>query len=164
MENIVRRLREQAGITQVELANLGGVTRRYIISLERNVPATIPNGVLVVLSDLSDLPPDSIIETYKQSFNQKSIETIAILKADRDWSVCFNSNMSEFREILGDVLGYHMSQIKFCEIFNVNPAALSAYELGDMRSMPKSIIKVLQSIGLNAESIRFIHYLTVGKK
>lgn len=162
MDNIIKTLRERAGLSQVELSNLSGVTRRYIISLEKNIPKTVPDGVLLVLSEVADVPPDYVLDSYQSGFNGKTKEIYDRLKPRYEGTVRFFGSLADLRHDISKILELNVSQIKFCELFAVNPAALSAYELGRMRSMPKSIQNVLKSLGFTDQAVNDIHKYTVG--
>ncbi|MBK7509638.1 MAG: helix-turn-helix transcriptional regulator [Comamonadaceae bacterium] len=55
--NIITELRASAGLSQQELAALADITRRYIISLEKGIPNSVPIRVLEVLSEGTGVTP-----------------------------------------------------------------------------------------------------------
>ncbi len=161
--NIITELRTSAGFTQQELANHAGITRRYIISLEKSIPNTVPIRVLEVLSEGTGVTPDSILKEYSKS-QQAQIEHYLDLVNDAlQWSDrndVIKMDMTDFRYHLEDLTGLSMTQIKFCEYFGINPAALSIYERGGCRTMPKEIFEVFIKLGFSLEQAGSINVNT----
>jgi len=161
--NIITELRTSAGFTQQELANHAGITRRYIISLEKSIPSTVPIRVLEVLSEGTGVTPDSILKEYSKS-QQAQIEHYLDLVNDAlqlsDRNDVIKMDMTDFRYHLEDLTGLSMTQIKFCEYFGINPAALSIYERGVCRTMPKEILEIFIRLGFSLEQAGSINVNT----
>lgn len=156
--SIIKDSRLATGLTQAELADMANVTRRYIISLERHVPENVPEGVLLVLSDLLGVTPDSLSNAYALEYQAKSNEILELIHdLEIDFSFTSSLNFEDFRGFLGNQLNLPMSQIKFSEYFRVNPAEISAYERRRCRTMPTSIAEALAKIGLTPLQIASIH-------
>lgn len=161
--NIITELRTSAGFTQQELADNAGITRRYIISLEKSIPNTVPIRVLEVLSEGAGVTPDSILKEYSKS-QQAKIEHYVDLVNDAlqlsDRNDIIKMDMTDFRYHLEDLTSLSMTQIKFCEYFGINPAALSIYERGACRTMPKEILEVFIKLGFSLEQAGSINVNT----
>lgn len=151
--NIIATIRTNAGMTQQELADKANITRRYVISLEKSIPSTVPEAVLEVLSTLGGVAPDSIPNAYyyhRRDQIEYYTERIKDCIGDTDLS---NMDMIDFRYHLEDITGLSMSQIKFAEYFGINPASLSVYERGGCRTMPTEIREVFLSLGFSEDQI-----------
>lgn len=161
--NIITELRTSAGLTQQELADNAGITRRYIISLEKSIPNTVPIRVLEVLSEGTGVTPDSILKEYSKS-QQAQIEHYLDLVNDAlqlsDRNDVIKMDMTDFRYHLEDLTNLSMTQIKFCEYFGINPAALSIYERGGCRTMPKEILEIFIRLGFSLEQAGSINVNT----
>lgn len=161
--NIITELRTSAGLTQQELADNAGITRRYIISLEKSIPNTVPIRVLEVLSEGTGVTPDSILKEYSKS-QQAKIEHYVDLVNDAlqlsDRNDVVKMDMTDFRYHLEDLTNLSMTQIKFCEYFGINPAALSIYERGACRTMPKEILEIFIRLGFSLEQAGSINVNT----
>ena len=161
--NIITELRASAGLSQQELAALADITRRYIISLEKGIPNSVPVRVLEVLSEGTGVTPDSIRKEYSKSKEMKIEHYIdlvndALQLSDRNDII--KMDMTDFRYHLEDLTSLSMTQIKFCEYFGINPAALSIYERGACRTMPKEILEVFIKLGFSLEQAGSINVNT----
>ncbi len=151
--NILATIRNNAGMTQQELAEKAGITRRYVISLEKSIPNTVPEAVLEALSTLGGLTPDSILNHYFYHRRDQIEYYTERIKEHLTGTDLSSMDMIDFRYHLEDLTGLSMSQIKFAEYFGVNPAALSIYERGGCRTMPSEIREVFLSLGFSEEEI-----------
>lgn len=162
--SVIYESRVATGLTQAELADMAKVTRRYIISLEKNIPLTPTDSVLLVLADLLGVTTESLKERYDKEYISKSeevIESIRDLDIDYTEVVTNQYDFAAFRDFLSRASSLPMSHIKFSEYFRVNPAEISAYERKRCRTMPTSIHAALTSLGLSEMQIASIHVNTV---
>lgn len=155
---VIKEMRKLANLTQEELAELAGVSRRYIISLEAAIPARAPRSVLMVLSERTGQPLEDLSKVYRDQYLDKSEVTISKLISLGVYSAILSTyNMQDVRYLIGELLevDYEMTQIKFCELFPINPSSLSAFESG-RRGIPTSLMRIFEKLQLSNKQIKDI--------
>lgn len=87
----IRRLREQKGLTQEELAKLLGTTKQTIHKYEKGIVTNIPSDRVEALAEVLDSKPEYILgwEENKEATSQKiEVATDIILRLETDTVFC----------------------------------------------------------------------------
>ena len=87
----IRRLREQKGLTQEELAKLLNTTKQTIHKYEKGIVTNIPSDRVEALAEVLDSKPEYILgwEANKEATSQKiEVATDIILRLETDTVFC----------------------------------------------------------------------------
>lgn len=162
--NTITRYRKDANLTELQLANLAGVSRDYIVKLEQTTYTTPSGRILEVLSDLTYTTESEILAEYLAEWHAKTTG----IELMNDWELIKDEWRNELakrddhphvilRQILARRIGIPGSQIRWAKWGSIHPAILSKYELGKTVRLAESIKDHLRRLGAGSDLLSFLN-------
>lgn len=145
-ENPLKALRLQAGWTQIDLADMAGITRHAVLRTEQGVYALPPPSILSVFtSRLPHLNTLALEESYR-IWQTKARRRAGLLFPDAPL-VSPDATGRQFLNWRTFSLGI-TSRMELCRLLCVHPAVVEKYEKGQQHSMPDQLFQALRESGL----------------
>lgn len=153
---LLKRIREDAGITQVGMAHRAGVSKQHIMRIEQGIYAHLNPEIAEHYSNISmrELPYGAPVGYSVVGLQKEYAAEVAlrrkVLKPEIEDHVLKNggwanapSDLADFREWLG-----YSSRIGFCKALACHPAAMLNYEKGAAIRLPSDLHEALVAVGV----------------
>lgn len=145
-KNTVRDLREQAALSQEELARRARVTRMYVVRAEQLMYPYLAPGLSRALADISrdvnvnPLTPKELEEDYMLTREEHLRNTAKIFDHKISNQLAKQAkSFEEFRVKLFDYYDLPTSLIKFCQYTGCAPSSVAAYEKRSRRGKKEGL-------------------------
>lgn len=160
--NTIKRLRNEANLTEQQLADEVGVTKDYIVKLENTLYANASPFVVNFLAKELGLNAIDIHADYDSDYESKAQTWLEISRdfpelnwvrlhdtmCRMDWTITHDHPHLWFRRFVANYYDLPDSQIKWAQYMGIHPASLSKYELTKTANMPSAIRRSLSMLGL----------------
>jgi transcriptional regulator with XRE-family HTH domain len=151
LENPLKQLREDLGLTQARLAELAGMTPGAVLKYEQGLYENPSCNLIETLCTLSDYDRHELTYRYGLWRDDKRA-AVGLRSLANIYLGPLNIHpMTAYRR----AVGYETAQ-SFCIALCIHPSVLAKYEAGKTKTMPKMLETALRAGGLGSPDIRII--------
>lgn len=161
--NPIKRIREEHGLTQEQLADLAGITQQGILRYEQSLYENPSPKVVDALLDLQEPGSDPgspkarnvIIDAYKANRHQIQLSAARFFT----YSHPITSHGWEHPFITWRTKSINdPSRMRFCILLAVHPSTVAEYEKGKRRYLPNQLRQALITAGVGNDTLERLDY------